>query len=264
MTDIADLDDFDPALYTRMPRYDVAAGITLSRQILAALPGRPPAPLKRCAERLGHETETLQRVWRERESEAASSDPRPIDTMADNAWRNFHDRLAAYAGLPAEFYPEAGRAAELVSVLFPEGLSFLKLDYNSQWAESERRLQHIQVERLETDVNKLAGAAFLAEVRRCHLLYGEAIGVSKPKERRSPVPLSEPLRTMTQTLIALCAQLVALYYEGDGDQRAEVRAALRPIDDFRAAALRRARGSNSNMPAPTPPPDPAPPNPSNP
>jgi len=261
MTDIADLDDFDPALYTRMPRYDVAAGITLSRQIIASLPGRPPAPLKRCAERLGHETETLQRVWREREAEAANFDPRPIDTMADNAWRNFHDRLAAYAGLPTEFYPEAGRAAEIVSVLFPEGLSFLKLDYSSQWAESERRLQHIQAEKLEADVNKLAGAAFLAEVRRCHVLYGEAIGVSKPKERRTPIPLSEPLRTMTQSLIALCAQLVALYYEGDADQRAEVRAALRPIDDFRAAALRRARGGNVPTPPAPPAPSDPPPNP---
>lgn len=261
MSDIAELDDFDPSLYTRMPRFDVAAGITLSRQILAALPGRPPAPLKRCAERLGHETETLQRVWREREAEAATTDPRPIDTMADNAWRNLHDRLSAYAGLPSELYPEAGRAAELTAVLFPEGLSFLKLDYSSQWAESERRLQHIGAEKLETEVNKLAGAAFLTEVRRCHVLYGDAIGVSKPKERRSPIPLSEPLRTMTQALIALCAQLVALYYEGDSDHRAEVRSSLRPIDDFRAAALRRARGGNPPAPippVPTPPVDPTP------
>lgn len=261
MTDIAELDDFDPALYTRMPRFDVAAGIALSRQILASLPGRPPAPLKRCAERLGHETETLQRVWREREAEAATTDPRPIDTMADNAWRNLHDRLSAYAGLPSELYVEAGRAAELTGVLFPEGLSFLKLDYSSQWAESERRLQHIAAERLEAEVNKLAGPAFLTEVRRCHALYGDAIGVSKPKERRAPIPLSEPLRTMTQALIALCAQLVALYYEGDADHRAAVRAALRPIDDFRAAALRRARGGNTPVLPPSPPADPATPNP---
>lgn len=241
MADLENPEDFDPALYTRMPRFDVAAGVTLSRQILAALPSRQPPPLKKCAERLEHDTENLQRIWREREQGESRLDPRPIDHMADNAWRNLHDRLVAYAGLPVEHHPEAAQAAEIVGALFPEGLGFLTLDYGSQWAESEKRLQRIVAEQLEADINRLAGAAFLIEVRRCHTIYGEAIGISRPIERRAPVPLSEPLRAMAQALIGLCAQLVALYYEGDAQQQAEVRAALRPIDNFRAAALKRAR-----------------------
>lgn len=248
---MADLehDDFDPSLYTRTPRFDVAAGIALARQILAALPSRQPPPLRRCAERLDQDTQTLQRLWLEREQAALAVDPRPVDHMADHAWRNLHDRLVAYAAMPTEHYPEAAQAGELVAALFPEGLSFLTLDYSSQWAESEKRLQRVAAEGLAADIERLAGPAFLAEVRRCHAMYGDAIGISKPRERRAPVPLSEPLRAMAQALIALCAQLIALYYEGDAQQQSEVRIALRPIDDFRAAALRRARGSDGESAA---------------
>lgn len=238
-------DDFDPSLYTRTPRFDVAAGIALSRQILTGLPSRQPPPLRRCAERLEQETQTLQRLWREREQAELAVDPRPIDHLADHAWRNLHDRLVAYAAMPEELYPEAAQASELVTMLFPEGLSFLTLDYGSQWAESEKRLQRVISESLTAEIDRLAGPPFLAEVRRCHAMYGEAIGISKPRERRAPVPLSEPLRAMAQALIALCAQLIALYYEGDAEQQSEVRIALRPIDEFRAAALRRARGGDS-------------------
>src|SRR5262249_2394463 len=196
------------------------------------------------------DADNLQRAWAEREQGGATLDPRPIDTMADNAWRNLHDRLAAYAALPIEHHPEAARAADLVGALFPDGLSFLKLDYSSQWAEPESPRPPQNPDELDPDMSRLAGPAFLTEVRRCHVLYGEVIGATKPKERRAPVPLSEPLRALTQSLIAMCAQLVALYYEGDGIQRSQVRAALRPIDEFRAAALRRARAAaGASVPA---------------
>lgn len=240
-------DDFDPAQYARLPRFDVVAGLALSRQLVSTLHALIPEEaksLRRAAERLEHDAEALQQVWLLQQTGHAIPEPAPIDQMADTAWRLLYERLLAYASLPSDLHPEAVRAAEIASVLFPDGLAFLSLDYVSQWNEAEQRLQSIEQRGFASDIHRLAGTAFLIEVQRCHQLYRRAIfdtPASEPGHRQPPTPISQPLRQMTQALLSLCAQLVALYFEGDGQQRKLARFALRPIDEFRAAVLRKAR-----------------------
>lgn len=239
-------DDFDPTRYARLPRFDVVAGIALSRQLVSTLDALTPEeaqPLRRAANRLRYEAEALQQVWLQQQDAGATPEPAPVDQMADTAWRLLYERLLAYASLPSEQHPEAVRAAEIVSTVFPDGLAFLSLDYISQWREADERLQRIARCGLAGDIHRLAGTAFLVEVERCHRLYRRAIGEEASHESTSPMltPISQPLRQMTQALLSLCAQLVALYFEGDGQQRKLARFALRPVDEFRAAVLQKAR-----------------------
>lgn len=239
-------DDFDPAQYARLPRFDVVAGIALCRQLVSTLNALTPEEaqsLRRSTERLQHEANSLQQVWLEQQSAGVTPEPAPVDQMADTAWRLLHDRLLAYATLPSDLHPEAVRAAEILGALFPSGLSFLALDYEQQWREAESRIQLAKNNQLIADIHRLAGTAFWVEVERCHQLYGRAIGAAQPTIQSPPTPISLPLRAMTQALLSLCAQLVALYFTGDGQQRKLVRFALRPVDEFRAAVLQKVRAS---------------------
>lgn len=246
MEDVVSLsDDFDPAQYARLPRFDVVAGIALSRQLVStldALTSEEAQPLRRAADRLRKEADTLQAVWLEQQAGGATPQPAPVDQIADTAWRLLYERLVAYASLPSELHPDAVRAAEILSAVFPEGLAFLSLDYESQCRQAEDRLARISSRGMTGDIHRLAGTAFLVEVERCQQLYRRALGESpSPAASSPPTPMSQPLRQMTQALLSLCAQLVALYFEGDGQQRKLARFALRPVDQFRAAVLQKAR-----------------------
>lgn len=234
-------DDFDPSLYTRSPKLDVPSAIALSIKLLAATPQNPPAPVKKAAKALRQKVLTLQSVWKTRDRVEKRVDPRPIDVLADNSMSRLVSRLEDYAELPEDTYPLATRARILLATLFPTGLSFLKLDYPSQWAETQKRLDRIDEEAFAADIDRIAGPEFLAEIRRAHKLYGEAIGVTKTNTS-SPVPsLAPPLREVCTgiTLYAIQLAAVRLDDEASPDARAAAREALRPLDEHRANAARR-------------------------
>ncbi len=246
--------DFDPTPYFRPPVLDAASGISLGIALLHALPKGAPAPVKAALKRLRARTAALQEAWRAGDAIERSPDPRPADRRLDVAWGALFARLDAYANLP-ENYPRARRAAELEQVVFPAGLSFLKLAYNAEWAESEKRLARID-EGLAADLVALAGDDFLAEVRAAHAAYGEALGITRAKGApRASVSMVEPLRAFARALRDYTVKIVGQIELDDPASVAFARAALRPLDDLRAlGAARRARGGPAE-PSPPPPPD---------
>jgi hypothetical protein len=164
---------------------------------------------------------------------------RAADSATDNGWGCLESRLSAYARLPATEYPKAPRALEIHSALFPTGLDFLTLSYKTQWAQGERRLKLIQDSGFASDIDLLAGSEFLAEVKRTHKVYGDAVGVTKPEELPPEVGLVELLRAVARALVEYSLQLLA-YASNTPGAEASVRKALKPIDDQRAASARRA------------------------
>jgi hypothetical protein len=174
-------------------------------------------------------------------------DRRPADAAIDRAWGAFHGRLVAYSNLPADRYKESAEAANLVRTLFPDGLAFLRLPYNQEWAESAKRLKKIADDNLEDTLNDLAGEDFLTEIRRAHEVYGEVLGITKvAPAAQSPVRaerLRELRRLMNRYVVRVLAQL-----DDDAESQAMVRQALQPIDDFRAAQARRAVSSAAEEP----------------
>ena len=137
---------------------------------------------------------------------------------------------------------------------FPDGLTFLKLAYTAEWAESEKRLEQIDDGKLANELDAVAGPEFLAELRLAHKAYGEALGVTKASPAAPQAPaLLEPLRTVQAALAGYALQLAA-WAEADPAAVATVRKALRPLDDYRAAQARR---GGADVPAPPEPPRPA-------
>lgn len=233
-------DAFDVSIYARAPKLDVASGVALSIQLLATVPEKPVPAVKKAAQKLRKNTIKLQVAWKERDRIEKPADPRPVDVMADAAMGRMVSRIEGYASLPADRYPLATRAGEIIATLFPD-LEFLRADFNSQWAETQKRIDRIDEEDLAKDIDRVAGPEFLAEVRRIHAIYGVAIGVTQARGKTVGPSLAEPLRDVSASIAAYAIQLAAVYMDADTDDgtRRAVRAALAPMDDYRTGAARR-------------------------
>jgi hypothetical protein len=147
----------------------------------------------------------------------------------DTAWSLLLDRLAAYAWLPADDFPKAARARELIEALSPKEREWLKLPLTAEWSESEKRLNRIDREGLAADINALAGPEFLVEVRRAHEAFGTALRVTQPPLEATNVDLAEPLRALARA-IARYSLVIASTVDHDPTSLAAARKALEPIE----------------------------------
>lgn len=251
------MDHFDGAAYAAAPAVGAASGVTLGVAVLSALPVSAPAPVKRAGKRLRTSTLALQAAWRKaREVPPPPVDRRAADHRLDVAWSATDRRLGAYADLP-ETCPAAKRSAEIRHKLFPDGLSFVNLPHDQEWAESDRLLAEIKADKLESDLDQLAGPDFLKEVRAAHEAFGVAFGITKAEAPPPDVALvAGPLRDLQAEVRSYALQVSAAADDDPGFAEA-ARAALAPIDRARAAAARQS-GSASTGAAGPPPAPPAP------
>jgi hypothetical protein len=237
------MSDFDPSRYGQAPQFNVASGLALARSLLEAAPSKPQKSISKAISKLEEAREQLQQAWQKIAPSASSKvSAKEADRQLDRSWALFHNRLQAYSELPSERYPDAERAGELLLILFPDGLKFLRLPYREEWAESEKRLQQIENEHLAKDLNKLCGKEFLSEVEQMHQVYGGVLGVTKVQSTPSPsVSLLEPLRQLSQAIGSYSRKVAALVDEDDPTSIEEAKQALLPIDVLRAKPNSRAK-----------------------
>ena len=76
--------------------------------------------------------------------------------------------LSPTPGLPKEQFLIAEKPEFFIPKIFTQGLTFLQLALNAQWAESEKRLQMIDADGWADDIDGMAGPEFLKEVREKH------------------------------------------------------------------------------------------------
>lgn len=243
----------DPSLYVRPPVMTLAGGITLCRVVANACPPTMPAFVKKGAAHLAEAAEEAQKahVARKKALGQSNDDAQSIDKWADRSWSALRGRLEMYTLLPPETYPDARRAKEIVESLFDEtGLSFLTQRYPEQYAIASTYLRSIDEEGLASDIDRLAGADFLANVRMQHNAYGTMVTRMLERENALGDDLSEHVRAMGQALVEYATKVLASM---DRDHPATIQAALvalRPIDVFREKT--QTRPANPNEPAPTP------------
>ena len=246
---------FDPSNYARAPHFDAATGVALGVALLSALPKNVPEDIRKCARKVRASTLALQKAWSEEPPRPRNK--RPVDAACDNAWSCGHGRLSCYASLPADLWPKAERAAELLTLLFADGLAFLCLPFAAQWAEQERRLAMIDQLELAPALDDLCGPEFLAEIRRTHTLYGQVLGITSPARTPFAAKVGEPLRELQRIIGQYMRKLAAMAEDSD-ESLAMALQALAPIDELRAAAMRRAASPTTPEDAPAPEEEPAP------
>ncbi|MEP7124574.1 MAG: hypothetical protein ABJE95_26840 [Byssovorax sp.] len=245
------IEEIDATLYARPPKVDVASAVTLGRSLLTAMPKPAPEHVRSAATRLRKDTVALQAAWGSFGTATPPRDRRQADIRIDNAWGILLDRLVSYSRLPTDTHPRAARAGELVEIISPGDREWLKLAYDAEWAQSEKRLGWITDQGLTKDINELAGPEFLVEVQAAHVAYGVALAVTVAAPVALDVTLAEPLRTLSRSIGRYGLALVTMA----GDDEASItvaRNALRPIDAYREGQARRARGGAAGAAEPDP------------
>jgi hypothetical protein len=243
----------DAATYVRAPALDVANTVALAVKLLNRVPKKPPAALHAAARTLRERTAALQQAWKA--ADAVQSAPvAPLDMALDAAWSALRARLEAWSGIENRVPGEAQRAAELTALLFPDGLRFTHLKIDAEWAQSEKRLALVKSEKLDPDLERLAGEPFVSAISAAHDAVGRARGLAG-KERAVPAPapdVASALRDARAAVAGYGLQLVAADALASAELDAAIRYSLAAIDEARAA---QSRTAVSAPPAPSATPD---------
>ncbi len=237
----------DPASYTRPPVMTIEGGITLCRVLAESCPKTMPASVKKAQKRLVDVAEAAQVAYTLRKKSlgrGGEEDSRPVDRAGDNSWGALRGRLQAYALLPAETYPDARRAAEILASLFGEaGLSFLTESYPEQYAIADSVLRRIDEEAFAIDIDRIAGKEFLENVRTQHVAYGKMVAGVLQRETALSEDLGEHVRAMGQEIVDYATKVLATVERDKPATITATRLALRPLDAFREATQKRPRSS---------------------
>ena len=242
------MEEIDPTPYARPPKFDVPSAVTIGLALLTAMPKPAPDHVRAAATKVRKDTVALQLAWGKSGLPVTPRDRRKADLRVDTAWGGLLDRLESYSRLPVATYPRAARARELCDIISPNDREWLKFVYESEWAESNKRLVWIDEQGLTKDVNELAGPDFLTEVKDAHADYGIALAVTKPAPEVLEYKLAEPLQSLARSIGRYTLAVVTMA-DDDAASIAVVRRALRPVDDYREGQARRARASGSAVDA---------------
>jgi hypothetical protein len=234
------MEEIDPVHYARPPKFDVPSAVTIGLALITAMPKPAPDHVRAAATKVRKDTVALQLAWGKSGLATAPRDRRKSDLRVDTAWAGLLDRLESYSLLPAGTYPRAARAREICDILSPTDRGWLKLVYEAEWAESNKRLGWIEEHGLTKDINDLAGPEFLAEVKDAHAEYGVALAVTKAAPEVLEYKLSEPLQSLARSIGRYTLAVVTMA-DDDPASVAAVRRALRPVDDYREGQARRAK-----------------------
>jgi hypothetical protein len=231
-------EEFQASQYVIAPQISVASGVALAIKLLRHAPPKPGDGARAAARELRAATERVQADWA-KQKPRAKPDQRPFDNAADVSWGALGDRLAAQSVLPAARHPLAPRAGELLDALELRERAWLKLRYDKQWAEAQRRLDRVAAEGLRGDVDAAAGEGFLSEVEFAHAAYGAALGITAKHDYvEENVAMVESLRALAAAIAEYGLQLGAQYRRASEAERKAIRAGLRPIDEHRARKVR--------------------------
>lgn len=183
-----------------------------------------------------------------------ASEAKPADLRLDAAVRGLYNRIFAATDLPPEL-PEQAVAEKLLKTLFGDGLGWLTLRYDEEWAHVGKLLKRIDDEGHAANIDTVAGPAYLAEVRRAYERYGEVLGKTQPKPayEAEQANMLDGLKELSKVIGNYTLQVLAMGDETKPETIEVVRNALRPIDEYRAAMNRAAsRSSGKSEPAPMP------------
>ena len=228
--------DFQP--YVRPPRIDALGGIALAHRLIrTGYPGSNKTTARALAKVRSTAVDVQEEV--KKRGRTARANLRPLDAVFDNGWSALRDRLSAWLLVADESeQKQRVRAEQLLAVFFPEGVGFVQLAYEAEWVHSQQLLERFSDENAVADVERLAGAAFLKNVRLQHERLGAALDLSGSTAGEKAAS-STGLAEKVNALAAAIAEYTRRYAgEVDAEDPASVAAfqeAMLPLDKHRAS-----------------------------
>lgn len=215
----------------QLPRLSAPEAAGLLGEMLAAASsvGPLPAGIERSRQRLGAAYAALEAAITGVSVRAGDVDrQREADRAIDNAWEATHLWLSGFCKLPLEANAHVPSARALYSQIFPDGVTFTRLPYRVQFAESQARLDSIANEGHEETFAVLGGSSFLAELYRTHKAYEEALRPLLALDE-DPKGRNEELAAAMQALRQYVSRVVSFADPGISGSEALSNALLAPL-----------------------------------
>jgi hypothetical protein len=226
-----------------LPRLDVAGGLALATQVIAAaekeaLAAALEPALQRSLTRLTAAKDALQQaavaqapLVRE-DSEAAVAADRDVDS----AWAGLHLVLQGVMRFPG--FPDQQRHAEtLLNALFPNGLDFTQMTFKEEWAESSIRLKRVEEQQLAAHFAALHLGEHHTRLKALQAEYGKALGITDVNAPAAPVPSQlEPLQALGSELRDWVVRVVASVERDVPATGERARRLLNPIEEWKSRA----------------------------
>jgi hypothetical protein len=170
------------------------------------------------------------------------------DLALDGCWSALHGLASAWLRLPlAESDPARMAARQVLELLFPDGLRFTQLAFALEWAESERRLERMSVEKLEEPLRLLGAERFVRALREAHEHYGKLLGITKAKAEAKPEGSLLPLLQGFASALRSYVLKVSAHVDDDDESSRELAAKLlAPLASWRTPP---AKGRKADEPA---------------
>jgi hypothetical protein len=218
----------------QLPRLAAAGAVALGEQLLtAAKPHKSalPAPLTKSLGVLRTSHGGLQKALsgQVRPPSETSAETVLADRDVDACWSGLHDFLTGLAKLPR--VKEAKTAAEIKANVFPDGLRFIQLPYELQWAEGDARLKRIAKQALDQKIVALGGKLFLDELKKAQHAYGKVLGIKKVKAPAPEAPPSvrDALDAFSTALRKYVAKVIASVEDDEPETQELADALLGPL-----------------------------------
>lgn len=251
--------EFSADSLVMLPKLNVDSGLALWQALRAGFAAEKKLPkfLQPAWQSVESKGAELSRLAQLRLTDSGSKAPpaekRKADSQVDNAVGALAQFLDSWARLP-DTLPEAQLAAAVRQSLFPDGTSFLKLPFEQEWAQIDRRVTLLKTEGLDKQIEKLGGMAFVVHLREAHRAYGKALGLTAvPAGPSQPLMLGEQLEAFASALRSLVIKVTAYRDEEEPETVALSERLLRPLLGWTSLAGR-AGSAGEPAPIPTPPP----------
>lgn len=152
------------------------------------------------------------------------------DILVDNAWRAMHDFLLGWAKVDPKFNAHAAGAQSTFNLVFSDGKGFIAADYQTQWVESETRLEALSKEPYLTTIINLGGEGIFEALVDAHAAFGRAMGITvQPEASQSAFEASRVMREHLRVYILKAAAWAEPTVPGSEELS---RALLEPLETW--------------------------------
>ena len=225
----------DISQYVVPTRFSGLSGVFLARALLRSAPDTPSARVHQSLIAVREAAEHLRAVVRGRMQRQPSL--RPLDARLDAGWVAMRESIEARSRLLGTDL--ADEAAKLLSVVFPDGTNFVRMNYREQWAASQLHLERIREEDLAGQVEQIAGTGYLEYVEQAHLAFGKALGLGEePPPNLDTTALQRATTELAHAIADYGRVLAGELDRTDDESMGAFKQAMAPIDAQRRVLSR--------------------------